>query len=156
MIVSVDGAYGNRNNSTDHRVVTIVEQSTSYKFLLHIAMKYASNNCILQQLEQKLIKERLSYISETCGFNILTVAHNEKEMTLEDLYTACGDGTQQARDPWHTQKNIQADYQAQTMAETKCIMGNKQKKILANTTEIKKAKMKLRNDIIIIIIYLYI
>ncbi len=64
---------------TNYRVIIIVEQSTFYKFLLHITMKYTSKDYIPQQLKQKLIKKKLSYISKTCDFNILTVVHDGKK-----------------------------------------------------------------------------
>ncbi len=141
--MSVDGAYSNRNNNSDHGVVTIVEQSTPFNFLLHLAMKYASSDCILQQLELKLIKEGLKCIIEECEFQIKAVVHDGKEIAQSALDEICGEDTLQAGDPWHGQKLIQKGFQDTVTEQTRCIMGNKKEEIPADTKEVKQQKMKL-------------
>ncbi len=96
--VSVDATYSSRNNNSNHGIVSIVEHATPLKYLLHIEMGKASEQCTPQQLESTLTDRGLQYIVQTCEIPINIVAHDGKNIDQERLEEICGE-VKQTGDP---------------------------------------------------------
>ena len=120
IVLSYDGVYPFRNNHSDHAVVTFVEHTSPWAFLIHLETTKCSDEMRAQASEAVLAPRGVNFVETELGLDVSLLVSDGKDIKAFNERAT-------GKDFWHKQKKWKSLYTSHIEKATTCIMGNKKK-----------------------------